>query len=136
MKKAMILLVLTALAIAVAGCLSPFKPVDQKPKADAKADAGRDVKQTIYNIAATGSGWPLVAVLGLAAFLFWRSKSRTEKATVGVAGAIQAMGPGPQRDRLLGSINTRLPDKSSARKRLDHILDKQGLRVKTQNKGE
>ena len=88
--------------------------------------AGRDARQIAINVNASGSGWPVAAVLAMGVglaflFLYYRS-TRAHQATrrsyqvdqanaVSVARSIRAMGPGPQQDRLVGMINSNLPDR-------------------------
>jgi hypothetical protein len=99
----------------------------QKPKADTDANAtgGRDVRQTIYNVAATGSGWPLAIVFLV---MWWRERQKTPGA-VATTSAIRDMGEGPQRRRLLKSIGTRLPEGSRPRKHWDRFLNRRKLRA-------
>ena len=88
--------------------------------------AGRDARQIAINVNASGSGWPVAAVLamgvGLAFLSLYYRSTRAHQATrrsyqvdqanaVSVARSIRAMGPGPQQDRLVGMINSNLPDR-------------------------
>jgi hypothetical protein len=101
------------------------QPADQDANAGDQC-AGRDNKPVGVNLNLSGSGWPLVAAiaaivaaLGLVLYLRERrratavesSRHTLERNATSVARSIEAMGPGPQRDKLLELIEGHLVDR-------------------------